>query len=580
MITSSLLYRLAPRLQDDGATIQPALTALVRQLLYARGVVSADAVETFLVPQYASLHDPFLMTDMERAVTRILSAMANDEHIAVFSDYDCDGIPGGVLLHDFLVAIGFHNFENYIPHRHTEGYGLTVEAIDTLHARGAHVIITVDCGITDVAPAARAREHGIDLIITDHHEVGLMLPDAFAILNPKRDDAYPFKGLCGTAVAFKLVQALILRGTQSGQLSVAPGVEKWLLDVVGIATIADRVPLIDESRVLAHFGLKVLRKTRRPGLQHLFRATRLSQQHLTEDDVGFTIGPRINAASRMDTPEDAFAMLASRDEAIAGVHAHHLERLNNERKGVVAAMVKEAKRRMALMTTISPIVVMGDPQWRPSLVGLVANTMVETYNRPVFLWGRDGRDIIKGSCRSDGTMSVVSLMHEVRDVFIEYGGHHASGGFSVQAHAIHTFDARLNGAYTQIESRVPSVEREVVVDAVLSLNDISPQCVHDVMTLAPFGEGNPKPLFAFPAVVPESVVVFGKGREHLKASFRTARGAREAIAFFSQHDSFSIPLIAQTPVTLIAHIEQSYFMNRPSVRLRIIDVLPPEYVLC
>jgi single-stranded-DNA-specific exonuclease len=232
------------------------------------------------------------------------------------------------------------------------------------------------------------------------------------------------------------VQALLARGTKSGQLELKPGKEKWFLDVVGIATIADRVPLVGENRTLAHFGLKVLQKTRRPGLQHLFRTTRLVQKYLTEDDVGFMIAPRINAASRMDTPEDAFHMLATKNEAVAGVHVRHLEALNNERKGVVAAMVKDIKKRIAQTTTLASVIVMGNPEWRPALVGLVANTVAETHNRPVFLWGRDGRDVIKGSCRSDGTMSVVSLMHEVSDVFIEYGGHHASGGFSVLQKAI------------------------------------------------------------------------------------------------------------------------------------------------
>ncbi len=567
-MSNATRYRMAPQIPDEVALELSDFSPVVRQLLYARGVNTKDAAHTFVSPQYDALHDPFLMTDMERAVERILHALASGERIVVYSDYDCDGIPGGVLLHDFFSSVGA-NFKNYIPHRHHEGYGLNVEAIEKLHEEGAQLVITVDCGITDVEPAARAKALGIDLIITDHHEVGIELPDAYAILNPKRDDAYPFKGLCGSGVAWKLVQALIERGG----FDLKTGWEKWWLDVVGIATIADMVPLTGENRTLAHYGLQVLRKTRRPGLQHLFRAMRMKQEYITEDDIGFMIGPRINAASRMDTPEDAFHMLATRDEDAAGGHARHLEKLNNERKGVVAAMVKDIKKRMERVIDVPPVIVMGNPEWRPALVGLAANTLVETFNRPVFLWGRDGREIIKGSCRSDGSVSVVSLMHEVRDVFIEYGGHHVSGGFSVQQPAIHTFESRLNEAYGVVQDRAPE-EKEIIVDAELSLEEISPRFVREVGQLAPFGEGNAKPLFAFRSVTPTRVEQFGKSRDHTKVLFETFDGTVEAIAFFAEPDAFTASLVAGEARTIIAHAEQSFFMNRMSTRLRIVDVLP------
>lgn len=569
-------YKISPPVSPDVATVLGEYSPLVQQLLVNRGVTDREAVQTFLAPDYETLHDPFLMTDMERAVERILAAIAGGEHIVVYSDYDCDGIPGGVLMHDFFTAIGYTQFENYIPHRHHEGYGVSNAAIDTLIERGAKLIVTVDCGITDHEPIARAQATGVDVIVTDHHVPAPTLPEAFAILNPKRDEAYPFRELCGSGVAFKLVQALIARGP----FELKPGWEKWWLDVVGMATIADMVPLVGENRVLAHFGLTVLRKTRRPGLQHLFRAMRVAQRTLTEDDIGFSIGPRINAASRMDTPEDAFAMLATRDEADAGMHARHLEKLNNERKGVVAAMVKDIKKRMARLNEVRPVIVMGDPSWRPALVGLAANTLAETYERPVFLWGRDGRDVIKGSCRSYGGTSVVALMQEAQDAFIEFGGHHASGGFSIADEHIHTFDTKINAAFAALGEESKRVSREVTVDATLSLDDISRTLVRELALLAPYGEGNPKPVFAFQRVAPASVTSFGKGGDHTKAMFVSDRGTHEAIAFFAEPTSFTHRLAEGEPVTLIAHVEESFFMNRPSIRLRIIDVLPADYDVC
>ncbi len=580
MSRKGTVYKLAQRTGSTPACVE-ALPPLVQTLLSNRGITDEEGVRTFLAPSYESLHDPFLMTDMERAVTRTLDALARNERIAIYSDYDCDGIPGGVLLHDFFKAIGYTQFENYIPHRHHEGYGVSREAIDNLSSRGATLIITVDCGIVDHEAIAHAQSRGADVIVTDHHEPGETLPPAYAILNPKRDDAYPFRELCGSGVAWKLVQGLIARGRDRGVIVLSEGVEKWWLDVVGMATVADMVPLVGENRVLAHFGLTVLRKTRRPGLQHLFRAMRIRQQLLTEDDIGFSIGPRINAASRMDTPEDAFHMLATRDEREAGARAAHLERLNNERKGVVAAMVKDIKKRMSARTEEAPVIVMGDPRWRPALVGLAANSLAEVYRRPVFLWGRDGREVIKGSCRSEGSTSVVALMRAAPDIFIEFGGHHASGGFSLRNEHVHAFEARLTAAFSQLGADTLRVSREVSVDAELALEEISDELVESIQALAPYGEGNPKPLFAFRAVVPERVEQFGKAREHLKLQLpRTRGGGLEAIAFFATPDAFLQPPAAGEPATLLAHVEVSHFRSQRSVRLRVVDVLPPGYDLC
>ena len=343
---------------------------LVQQLLVNRGIVTKVDAEKFLNPDYEThLHSPFLLTDMEKGSERVLRAIKNNEHIVIYTDYDCDGIPGGVLLHDFFTAILYTNFENYIPHRHEEGYGFNVDSVAKFVERKAGLIITVDCGITDHKAVDAANAAGIDVIVTDHHEPSVTLPNAYAVINPKRDDAYPFQGICGTTVAFKLVQAILMRGKENGTITLKDGWEKWWLDLVGIATVADMMPLVDESRVLARYGLSVLRKSKRPGIQQLLRKAGGSQTHLTEEDIGFTIAPRINAASRMDDPEDAFHMLRTKDEGEAGMYVAHLEKLNNERKGVVASMTKEAKKRMGQLSEIPSVIVMGNPEWRPSLVG-------------------------------------------------------------------------------------------------------------------------------------------------------------------------------------------------------------------
>jgi single-stranded-DNA-specific exonuclease len=558
---------------DDIREALSAYEPFVQQLFFHRGITDAPTAEKFLNPNYDEhLHDPFLLTDMEKAVERILRAIQNNEHIVVYTDYDCDGIPGGVLLHDFFTAIAYTNFENYIPHRHDEGYGFNADSVPKFVERGATLIITVDCGITDHKAVTAANEAGIDVIVTDHHEPSDTLPPAYAVINPKRDDAYPFQGICGTTVAFKLVQAILIRGKADGSITLKDGWEKWWLDLVGIATIADMMPLIDESRVFARYGLGVLRKSKRPGIQHLLRKAGGSQQHLTEDDIGFTIGPRINAASRMDDPEDAFHMLRTKDETEAGTYVAHLEKLNNERKGVVASMTKEAKKRLHQQNEIPSVIVLGNPEWRPSLVGLVATALVEEFNRPAFLWGRDGKGIIKGSCRSDGAVSIVRIMEGAREAFLAFGGHHASGGFSVSHEAIHTLPEALIEAQGKLAGTVES-DTEMQIDARITLGDITDSLMRTLDSFAPFGIANPKPLFEITDVVPSAVVVFGKTNNHTKLKLRTPLGFTDAICFFRLPETFTTLPEAGKSVTLLGYLEKSYFMGRLETRIRIVNVV-------
>ena len=546
--------------------IVPEASVLVNQLLALRGITNYTEAKAFLEPNYETqLHDPFLLNDMNKAVARIEAAMANNEEIAIFSDYDCDGIPGAVVLHDCFKAMEYRHFRNYIPHRHYEGFGLNTSAIDTLAAAGVKLIITIDCGTSDVEAVAHAKSLGVDVIVTDHHEPPAVLPEAVAIVNPKLGE-YPFTELCGASTVFKLAQALLAHGNYS----LASGQEKWWLDMVGIATVADMVPLVGENRVFAKFGLQVLRKSRRPGIQQLLKKLKVDQRYVTEEDVGFTIGPRINAASRMDNPEDAFYMLSSTDVVDAGTRVDHLEKLNQERKTQVALMTKDVHKRLEHLEEIPEVLVLGNPDWRPSLVGLAASKLAEEHMRPVFLWGKDGNGVFKGSCRSGGGVSVVRLMNEASEVFLEHGGHHFSGGFAVKDEYIHTFGERLNSALEALGEQ-SAIDEEVVIDEVLTLDRVTHELVSDLATLAPYGTGNRKPLFAFKGVTPRKVEKFGKSQEHLKLTFETTTGTIEAVAFFREAADFVSPPTAGALMTLIGHVEQSYFMNRPQIRIRLVD---------
>src|SRR3989344_6073662 len=293
---------------------------LVSRLLQKRGITDASAVEAFLNPDYdLHTHDPFLLQGMDIAVERLLSAIKKNERIGIYADFDCDGIPGAAILSDFFNKIEYPNFEVYLPHRDREGYGFHTDAIAALAERGVKLIITVDVGTTAIDAVQFAKEKEVDVIVTDHHEIPGELPEAVAVLNPKLAP-YPFPHLCGAAVAFKLAQATLAEGKKQKVerfQKIQNGWEKWLLDMVAIATVADMVPLVGENRALAHWGLQVLRKSPRPGIRAFCAKLRLRQNELSESDIGFSIAPRINAASRMDDPDLALRLLVTQDVAEA-----------------------------------------------------------------------------------------------------------------------------------------------------------------------------------------------------------------------------------------------------------------------
>lgn len=600
---------------------------VVAHLLFHRGITDRVDAEKFLAPDYdAHIIDPFLLKDAEKAAERIIRAMADNERIALYSDYDADGIPGAVMWNDFFKRIGYENYSIYIPHRHNEGFGLNVEAVEQLAGEGVKLLITLDCGISDVEPVRRANELGINIIITDHHEPPATLPAAYAIIDHKQlDCAYPDKNICGSAVGFKLIQAILKKirderfmklehgssekidgdlDVKKFQINWKDGHEKWLLDMVGIATLSDMVPLVGENRVFAYYGLSVLRKSPRKGLVKLLSKLKMSQPHLTEDDIAFMITPRINAASRMGVPMDAFKLLAADTDEDAKFYADHLDEINNERKGIVAALVKEVKKVIRdrygnkkevtsdklqveekQNNSLPRALVLGNPDWKPSLLGLVANTCAEEYDRPVFLWGRDGDNVIKGSCRSEGRSNVVEIMRGVPvGIFLQYGGHKHSGGFAVGNEQIHFLEKHLNESAEKIlnlmkvnDAENPSEEMGgEYVDMELSMDAVNWRLQEDIDKLAPYGMGNPKPLFIFRKVKPASVRKFGKTQGHVEIGFTRSNGSLiAAIAFFAADEEWVRALEAdkEKRIDLVASIEKSMFRGRKELRLRVVDIL-------
>jgi single-stranded-DNA-specific exonuclease len=357
---------------------------------------------------------------------------------------------------------------------------------------------------------------------------------------------------------------------------VSSGWEKWLLDMVGVATLSDMVPLVGENRLFAYYGLMVLRKSPRVGLNKLLEKLKVQKRYLTEEDIGFTIGPRINAASRMGVPMDAFRLLSTSDEADADILAEHLNKINDERKGTVAALAKEIKKIIRERYDDSPrkVIVIGNPEWRPALLGLAANTCANEYNCPVFLWGRDGDGVIKGSCRSAEKANLVELMNKVSSgTFLQFGGHAFSGGFAVSNEKIHTLEEELNNAFEAVASAQTGATAESLLDWELSLSDVNWDNYKVVEQLAPYGTGNHKPLFLLRNVVPKDVKHFGKEKNHLELVFVKPDGKKlSAITFFKTSKDWGRDVEPEKPVNLVATFEKSMFKNYPELRLRIVDI--------
>lgn len=580
---------------------------LLRQILEKRGIKDKKEADIFLNPDYdRDMHDPFLFSDMERACERLYRAIKENEKVVIYADYDADGIPGAVVLNDLFQKINFKNYEVYIPERNSEGYGLNIEAIETFKEKSVNLIITIDLGITGIEEVDLANSCGIDVIITDHHlpkeniDGSLNLPNAYAILNPKvvypdeGGNGYPEKMLCGAGVMFKFVQGFLkyvaevkskvslpaelatLKKSSATEtfISLPPtGWEKWLLDMAGLATLSDMVPLLGENRTIAYFGLKVLRKSPRPGLQRLLKKMSIEQKYITEDDIGYMLTPRLNAASRMDSPMRAFELLATKDEKEAGVLADHLTKINDDRKNTVLHIMKEVKKNFE-KREVGDVVVMGNPSWKVGVLGLVAGKIMDSHNKPVFIWGKDENNIIKGSCRSPGSVSVVELMSETKEYFLEYGGHELAGGFSVHTDKIFFLEEALSENFHKIKKENNKKEQDFDVVGNLSLFNM--RNYKEIEKMAPFGLSNPKPIFYFPKVLISKIRKFGKNnsKEHMEIIFVDKdKNNAKAISFFKNENSFSKKITEGISVDLYANFDLSYFAGKTELRLRIVDIV-------
>lgn len=530
--------------------------SIFEEILASRGL-TGEARDAFLNPSYDAKHNPFLLPDMQAAVERLVKARQNQEHITIYGDYDIDGLTATTVLLDSFESFGFKNIEAFMPNRFVEGYGLTIEAVEKIAESGAQLIVTVDCGSLSEKEILRANELGVDIIVTDHHNVAPTQPPAVAVINPKRlmqdypeefdkyvlrpDSAYqgkiyPFLDLAGVGVAFKLVQALQTRleGLPDGQ-------EKWLLDLVALGTVCDVVTLVDENRANVFWGLKVMAQARRPGLQALMAVSGVEPKLVNARSLGFGLGPRMNAAGRLETAQHSLNMLRASDSADALEKAQLLDVLNTTRRSDQDKILKEAIIQ-AERYKDNQVLVVSSAGWNHGIIGIVAAKLLEKYKKPTYVLEELG-DVAKGSARSYGDFSAADAIRASEDLITKGGGHKLAAGVTLPTVNIPAFRTRVNEFYAS--QQLSSQEALLLPRA-----DVTVSCMihvtHDLLqqldTLEPFGNGNSEPILRVQNLVVMNRRTMGVDAQHVKLELQDDHGhSMQFLAFNAPEEFFVEP---------------------------------------
>lgn len=511
---------------------------LFEQILTARGLTTWAARQAFLQPDYMAVkHDPFLLPDMKKAVARLKQAREQGEKIVIYGDYDIDGLSATALLLDAFDKFGFEDVDAFIPNRFVEGYGMTMGAVDKVRDMGADLIVTVDTGSLCHAEIAYATSLGIDTVVTDHHNVAETPPPSVAAVNPKfPGHTYPFRDLCGAGVAFKLVQAL-----QTELEGLPDGYEKWLLDLVALGTVCDIVTLADENRANVYWGLQVLKKQQRPGLKALMAVAGIEPGQVNARHLGFGLGPRMNAAGRLETAQHALDMLVARDGLAALEASEKLEELNIKRRGIQDTIFEEACVQAEELADDHVLVVSSDG-WNHGVIGIVASKLVEKYKKPVFIIGERGEEAT-GSARSFGDFSAADAVRAADDIIIKGGGHGAAAGVTLETEKIGDFRQRVNEFYDSLQ--LTNQERYLLPRADVEIDDFSEideELIENLAKMEPFGNGNPEPVLKITRASVLSMRRMGADGQHVKLALRDKNGkVLQMLAFNAPEEFFREP---------------------------------------
>ncbi|MCX6001056.1 MAG: single-stranded-DNA-specific exonuclease RecJ [Chloroflexi bacterium] len=550
------LWKLLP--ESDKPLEFKGVGALVARLLHNRGITTAHEAEAFLKADSRLSIDPFSIPDMHPAVNRVYKALLSGEKMAVYGDFDADGITATALLVQGLAALG-GNVIPYIPHRQNEGYGLKIPALEKLRKQGVTLVITVDTGITAFAEIEKSHKMGLDILVTDHHVPLDELPSAKIIVDPKRTDSTcPFTEFAGVGVAFKLLEALLASNRRDDLISNA-------MELVTLGTIADMSPLLSENRHLVKTGLNLLSRTKRIGLNELMNVAGVDKGHLTAETVSFQIGPRLNSAGRMDDAGTSYQLLVTQDQAQAHALAKELEEKNRERQRLVADTYEKARRQILEDGTGKPILMASDADYPPGVIGLVAGRLADDFYRPVVLV-QIGSDICRGSARSIPEFDLMSALKTCHHLLTRYGGHARAAGFNVPTRDLQQVQKKLRSLAEEQLTGL-DLRPHINIDAELSLSAFAKGVFEDMRQLEPYGMGNPAPVFLSRKVEVVEQRLVGNQNDHIKLKLKQDGVVWDTMGF--RLGSYMGELSRH--IDVVYSVEVDNYNGRGQLRLNLLD---------
>ncbi len=514
-------WNLLPNVPEEYIAITPELPRLISRLLYNRGITKPSQADLFFNSDERLSANPFLLPDIHLAIARIYKALLSAESIAIYGDFDVDGITGTALLMKGLAALGA-NVTPYIPHRLNEGHGLNDSALDQLKKQGIKLVITVDCGVTALSPTEKATKKGLDIIVTDHHTPMEKLPSAIAVVDPKRSDSvYPSSELSGVGVAFKLLQALYHSIGNKEQLNK-------LFDLVALGTIADMMPVIGENRYLVKKGLSLLRESPRLGFKEIARSTRIDISSLSTEDISWIVAPRLNAAGRLENAMISYKLLMTESAQEAQELAHILEKKNIERQRLTCTALLKARKQI-ISGGIGPLLIVSDFSYPGGILGLIAGKLSAEFYRPVIAI-KKGNKLSSGSCRSIPEFNIIRAISQCSSLLTHFGGHAQAAGFTLPTENLNNLERQL---YQLANSELSGIELRphLDIDTEIMLHEIDKDTFQTIQLMAPFGQGNPPPVFLSRCVRVADCRTMGNNGDHLRLMIKHGSNTWDAVAF-------------------------------------------------